>query len=130
MDVFPNVISRLILEFLNINEQNYVSKNWRLIVNVCEFSAIHGYLELLKWARSSAADPSWGSQGCDWDKSTCTNAAENGHLELLQWARSSAANPSGGSQGCPWDSRTCFLAAKNGHSDLLQWAKSQGCPEF
>ena len=52
MDVFPNVNSRLILDFFNIDEQNYVSKNWRSIDNVCEFSAKHGYLKLLQWAKS------------------------------------------------------------------------------
>ena len=83
MDVFPTVISRLILDFLNIDEQHYVSNTWRSIANVCEFSAQHGYLKLLKWARS---------QGCDWDATICFWAAKNGHSELLEWAIS---------QGCP-----------------------------
>ena len=124
MDVFPNVISRLILDFFDIDEQNYFINNWKAIVNVCDFSAKHGYLNLLKWARSSdaekssAVETSGSSQNCDWDALTFSYAAENNHLELLQWARS---------QGCPWDKWTCANAAMNGHLELLQWARSQGC---
>ena len=135
MDVFPIVISRLILDFLNIDEQNYIINNWKSIVNVCDFSAKHGFLKLLKWARSSAAgrnsstDTSGGSQNCNWHEWTCTSAAKNSHLELFKWVRSSAAAFRWLAR-FPLNTKTCVRVAENNHLELLKWAVSSAADPY
>ena len=42
-------------------------------------------MEVLKWLRS---------EGCPWDKNTCSYAAEGGHLDVLEWAIDN---------GCPYE---------------------------
>ena len=76
----------------------------------CELAARHGYLNLIKWARTN---------GCPWDVYTCSYAADGGHLEVLKWARANR---------CPWNEWTCSCAAIGGHLEVLQWAISNGCP--
>ncbi len=51
--------------------------------NLCNFAAMNGQIETLKWARAN---------GCYWDEYTCRIVAKNGHLETLKWARDN---------GCP-----------------------------
>ena len=51
---------------------------WREPMNLCNFAAQYGHLEVLQWARLN---------GCPWDELTCILAANNGHLDVLQWAR-------------------------------------------
>ena len=106
-------------------------------VDMCEYAALHGYLEILKWARAHECrwnrwTCSYAAQNghleilkwmrdhkCEWDESICASAALNGHLETLKWAREN---------GCPWDARTCAAAALNGHLETLKWAREHGCP--
>jgi hypothetical protein len=59
---------------------------------MCARAMQFGHLEVLKWARTN---------GCPWDKETCTFAAAEGHLECLKWAHTN---------GCPWDKETCSTA--------------------
>lgn len=77
--------------------------------NLCEESAKHGNLHVLKWAKM---------KGCSWDEWTCSYAAKEGHLDILKWSRKN---------GCPWDEKTCTYAAINGHMDVLKWARLNGC---
>jgi hypothetical protein len=65
---------------------------------------------VLQWARSN---------GCLWNKNTCSGAASCGNLEVLQWARSN---------GCPWDEAMVHMAADEEHRDVFLWARENGCP--
>jgi hypothetical protein len=76
------------------------------------WAARGGYLEVLKWMRSS---------GCPWDTMICPYAAYGGQLDVLQWARE---------HHCPWDAGTCSTAAMGGHLELLQWARANRCPWY
>ena len=84
--------------------------NFKIIPNnkltvLCEKIAKSGNLEVLKWAREN---------GCEWNRSTCSNAAFGGHLEVLKWALSN---------GCEWNRYTCSNAALGGHLEVLKWAR-------
>ena len=54
-------------------------------VEVMEYAARSGNLELVQWLRG---------EGCPWDWKTCWYAIDKGHVEVLRWAREN---------GCPWD---------------------------
>lgn len=77
---------------------------------ICEKSAYHGKLEVLKWARY---------HNCPWDTWTCAKAALGGHLDVLKWLREN---------GCPWDDWVCSYAARGGHLEVLEWARENKCP--
>ena len=100
IDLLDFGIKRGFLEYCKIELSPKKSKT-----QICKTAAIHGHLEILKWARS---------QGCPWNTHTCMEAAGGGHLEVLKWARS---------QGCPWDNNTCSYAAIGGHLEVLKWAR-------
>ena len=51
--------------------------------NTCSNAAIHGHLEILKYAHE---------KGFPWDEFTCSGAASNGHLEILKYAHEMDAN--------------------------------------
>ena len=77
--------------------------------NTCEFAALGGQLEVLKYLHE---------KGCPWNEGTCANAAEGGHLEVLKYAHEN---------GCPLHEATCQYAAKEGHLDVLKYAHKNGC---
>ncbi len=76
---------------------------------LCSNAALHGHLEVLKWAREN---------NYSWDELTCEYAALNGHLDVLKWARKN---------GCRWSEETCISAARNGHLEILKWARGNRC---
>jgi hypothetical protein len=97
---------------------NFVPKDVRLWgqihrkvnIGACEFGAVSGKLEVLKWARVN---------GSPWDEKICHHAALVGHLDVLQWAYEN---------GCPWDEDTCRGAAQGGKLEALQWLRAHDCP--
>jgi len=70
--------------------------------DVCFWTARHGHLELLKWARKNR---------CSWNNSICAKAAKKGQLEILKWARAN---------GGFWDESVCSFAAKNRDLPMLR----------
>ena len=102
LEVFENYWSQ--------GPQEKLSKLWDEVT--CQFAALGGQLEVMKWLRA---------KGCPWGIGSCNDAARGGHLEVLQWMR--AQDPP-----CPWDSNVCHYAAHNDHLEVLRWAKRQGCP--
>jgi hypothetical protein len=110
---FLDVLEHVDIFISDITEENVVAsgniKHIRASDHTCPYSAIHGNLKVLKWAREN---------GCEWNSWTCAYAARNGHLHVLKWAREN---------GCPWDSHTCARAALNGHLEILKWARENGC---
>lgn len=126
-------------------------------MQLCEYAAGGGHLEVVRWCRSN---------GYPWGESS-VRAAESGHLEVLRWCvangcpmtfgrikvsgacRSCALYSEGISmrimnaaarggqletiqwcreQGYPWSSEECRLAASGGHFELLRWLRGKGCP--
>ena len=65
-------------------------------------------MEVLRWLRS---------EGCPWNKDTCTAAAVKGHLDVLKYAHEN---------GRPWDWTTSLNAAES----VREWLKENGCPEY
>lgn len=121
--------------FDNIDEEVllFLQRNQRL----CNESAKHGVLNVLKWLKDrgcyclGADTMCAASEGCnieilkylrknncEWNSWSCSAAASTGNLEILKWLRK---------EGCPWDQTTCGYAAREGHLDLLKWARSNGC---
>ena len=74
--------------------------------NVCFLAALHGHLEVLRWARS---------QGCPWNKSLTWTAAMSGQLKVLVWLIK---------EECPYNKRQCREAAARGGErarKVLEW---------
>ena len=101
-------------------------------------AAYHGYLEVLKlWRERSKSKRLWTSKVCDWaaiggqldslkflrsqdtpcpfSHRTCYLVAKCGHLEVLRWLRS---------EGCPWDKDNCRKEA-NGCTHVRRWIDEQ-----
>jgi hypothetical protein len=69
--------------------------------NICNFIAVQGDLETLKWAIK---------KGFLWTVNTANNAIEHNHFELFKWAYNN---------GCPIDETTFLIAQK--YTDILDW---------
>ena len=77
---------------------------------LCDYTALSGNLDALKWARS---------KGYPWNEYTTAAAASSGNLEVLKWAHEN---------GCKWNKHTCYNAALREHKDILKWSLKNGCP--
>ncbi len=75
---------------------------------VCAGASLNGHLETLKWLRD---------HGFELNKFSCSNAAINGHLEILQWIMDN---------GGEWDNEAYYYAKNNGHLEVLKWIKEKG----
>ena len=104
-------VSNICLSYLSDEERIYIKKEWDKFDThmICDIAAIHGWLDLLIWARK---------RNYEWSNLTCLCAAGNGNLEILKWLRLN---------GCEWDFYTCAYAAESGHLSTLEWARKNGC---
>ncbi len=111
MDYCKNIFNIGKSWLLNINLPllELVKNNDYDMSKVCEIAALHGNLDMIKWARSN---------DYKWNENTCSGAALNGHLDILIWAREN---------GCYWNSQTCSAAALGGHLNILKWARENYC---
>ena len=101
-EFYPLTIS--LIEFFN---KTKVKKEIHELL--CPAAAMHGDLELLKWARLN---------NYPWNEATTLLAAKYDHLEVLKWAHS---------EGCPWDADVTLYATKKGHLEVLKWAIWKAC---
>jgi hypothetical protein len=78
MTRLPKDINNLLKSYLSNDELNYYKNNWNLFdeKQVCEIAAIHGWLDLLIWARNN---------NYQWNEEICSYAAYHRHLEILKW---------------------------------------------
>ena len=77
----------------------------------CNFAALHGHLECLKYLHEN---------GCPWSEGTCDCAAMKGQLECLKYLHEN---------GCPWSKMTCGFTIEYGQLECLQYCRDNGCPE-
>ena len=86
----------------------YHENRFEMDKHICTCAALHGNLDILKWAIL---------HGCEMDEKTCEMAAFKGHLHILKWARK---------YDCPWDKTTCAKRArKKGHLEIVEWIDAQ-----
>ena len=92
---------------------NILKSTWkRLGALVFEKAAEDGFLDIVKWLRST-------NPTCKWDETTSAKAAENGHFDIVEYCHEN---------GCKWDSQTPQLAATNRHFDIVIYCLLNHCP--
>ena len=124
--------------------------------NFMNYCAIHGYLDLIKWAIEVH-----GAR--NWDRHTLRHAAKNGYLDVLKYLIIRVNRGEGVSKdnfqriisakhhlvcagaaqgghlfilqflrenGFPWSESTLYKAAEYGHLDVLKWAYENGCDQL
>ncbi len=79
--------------------------------SICEFAALNGHIEILKWAISKF------NKRILYDSIACSGAALGGHLETLKWLRE---------HGFQWDMYACSFAVICGQLEILQWIMANG----
>jgi len=117
-----------------------VANECPIVGYACEYAALNGRLEVLKYLREEEVKAPWGSTTACWaaqnghlhileylvdrkfafSTSACQAAAVHGHLDCLKYLHETAK--------WPWDYRAVREAHENKHPECVQYLLDKNCP--
>ena len=118
-----------------------VANECPIVGYACEYAALNGRLEVLKYLREEEVKAPWGSTTACWaakyghlhileylferkfdeyDHWACQWAAMNGHLDCLKYLHETVK--------APWNSHVVYRAHEKNHPECVQYLLDKNCP--